>query len=336
MKKSYILLLFTLIISCRAERYITYGLNGGRFGDNVFNYFKARWLAHKYDLVFLYKPFGHSHLLGMHQFEKRYNISYAKSRKVIDVKFEKIIANNTDEDILFVSNFYINLGDYFKYPIQDPEFRRLLHKMLEPTVPIEKLPLPDDMLTIAVHVRKGSGRDGRLFSNQIYRSRRAKQDFVDKKVPNKFPPEQYYINQINDLSAILDNPPMYIYLFTDADKPKSLVNRFKKYVKNKNIVIESRSQNQWSRTTLEDYYRMVHFDILIRSDSYFSLASLLLGNHAISIRPIKFRWSGNNLLIDKLSLHLIDLEQNKEQHVLLEKLDDSVKDLILAHLPQKG
>ena len=52
---------------------VTYTFSGGRFGDNLLAYIHAKWIAYRYHIPLLYKPFDCSDQLVLHNLEELYN-----------------------------------------------------------------------------------------------------------------------------------------------------------------------------------------------------------------------------------------------------------------------
>ena len=95
---------------------------------------------------------------------------------------------------------------HFDVDWSDKNFKELLRKELTPLIPLEKIKIPDDKITVALHVRKGGGHDAPLFQ------RRHKLKFPDLAYPLKFPPDSYFIDQLIKLSEILNDKPLYVFL----------------------------------------------------------------------------------------------------------------------------
>src|ERR1700742_2068654 len=53
---------------------ITWEPNGGRFGDNLLSYSRAKWLSYQYNIPLLYLPFRYSDQLRLHQNENMYSL----------------------------------------------------------------------------------------------------------------------------------------------------------------------------------------------------------------------------------------------------------------------
>src|SRR3989344_7064790 len=58
---------------CAMHHAVTYELSQGRFGDNLLSYIHAKWIAYKYDVPLLYKPFVYSDQLLLHERELLYS-----------------------------------------------------------------------------------------------------------------------------------------------------------------------------------------------------------------------------------------------------------------------
>jgi len=124
--------------------------------------------------------------------------------------------------------------------------------------------------------------------------------YADVRWPSKFPPEQYYVNQIKRISKLFNDVPLFVYIFTDDRSPSRLVDRIKKVVNKNNITFSCR--NRGNAHVVEDFYNMARFDCLIRSGSNFGLAAQLLGNHKVVIYPKHWQWEGKKLVIDEVSI----------------------------------
>ncbi len=319
---------------------ITYNLSG-RFGDNILQYCRAKWCSFIYDIPLIYKPFQHSNKLAMHQLEK---IKYIQG---IEKQFKHRV--NLKEDIptinvnavsqtLFIKNSYTQGfiktkpdGIVYEYMIQYPQFGKELRKMLQPAIQVKNLDLPADKITVAIHIRKGSGPDKPLASVQQYvsndysvtyekQSLGKRYFFIDKVYPTKFPPEQYYIDQIKKLSFLLNDTPLFVYIFTDAKDPINLVKRFEKIINKPNITFACNESNvfNYQYHFIDDYYNMAQFDCLIRSSSHFGLAAQMLGNHKIIIHPQHAQWINDKIVIDKVGIILREPHINTLKYFLVD------------------
>ena len=256
----YIFLLLFFCSSIRCERAITYEFNGGRFGDCLSTYCKAKWFAYKHKLKLFYKPFTYSDQLTMHNIESVYGDPIAQSfDKIVKVKNEADIINNKDKHVLFVSNFYSQTPGLYEYGIQDVQFAQEIKKALTPTIPMPTIEKPHDSIIAAVHIRKGGGFDQPLASEQIYKKN---EQYADQIWPTKFPPDQYYIDQIKVLKNIIGcNTPLTIYLLTDDPDPAALAAKYTQKLNNPLISFIFRDKdNSHNSNVVEDFYIMAQCD----------------------------------------------------------------------------
>lgn len=303
---------------------ITHKLSG-RFGDNIYHYSKVKWLSFKYNIPLLYKPWKYSDKLTMHTLEIHYTSDIEKQfNQLIGLKNNVSINVDTISSTLFVHEGHLHDPQFkvnspenilYEYMVRYPQFAQELKKMLQPVISMPLLDLPSDKITVAVHVRKGSGHDKPLASIQQYSNyeqlvsyeKELRLGHFSDKVPiwaTKFPPEQYYIDQIKKLSSLLNDAPLFVYIFTDAKNPNDLIKKLEQIINKPNITFAYRENNtfNYQNQIIEDYYNMAQFDCLIRSSSRFSLAAQLLGNHKIIIYPKHARWIGNKLVVDKIGI----------------------------------
>lgn len=279
---------------------ITYELRQSRFGDHVILYCNAKLLSYKYKLPLLFKLFEYSDKLVMSRYEKSYleffsyfndefkihretqllktlydqtKTIYSLNKvnfqsKEIEKKIKKEKVHRFLEPIYIFDDLYANI-------VRNSDLRKELKNMIGPIIPVSTIDLPKDQISVAVHVRKGGGYD------LIRRPKPA-----NKKFPLKFPPDEYYIKQIEKLSNMLEGFPMYIYIFTDDQKPLSVVRTFKKKLNNPSMTFLCRqTDNRHDLNVLEDFFSMAKFDCLIRPDSRFSQAAQIIGDHSIIIYP---------------------------------------------------
>lgn len=296
----FLLLLFCSNIQC--ERAITYEFNGGRFGDCLSSYCKAKWFAHKHKLKLFYKPFTYSDQLALHALEAFYTNETVQSfKKIIKVKSEADILAHKDEHILFVSNFYSQTPGLYEYGIQNEQFGQEIKDALTPIAPPQFVEKPSNSITAAVHVRKGGGFDQPLASEQIYKKG---EQYADQIWPTKFPPNQYYIDQIKVLKRMVGvDTKLIIYLLTDDPDPKALAALYAEKLNDPLISFIFREQhNSHTSNVVEDFYTMAQCDCLIRSSSLFAKAAQLLGNHQIIIYPISGKWTDGKVIIDPIGI----------------------------------
>lgn len=236
--------------------------------------------------------------------------------------------------------------------IQHPEFGKTLKNMLTPLRVTKTLKLPKDKICVAVHIRTGGGFDKPLLSHQYYDTQshpiEYKQfvlhqdshdlqkalleniptidketktgEFADEIWPDRFPPEQFYVDQIKKLSEFLNNQNIYVYIFTDDANHKALTKRIKQMVNKKNITFSCKnSHNAHNVDVLEDMTNMAQFDCLIRPGSHYSYMAQLMGNHNIVVYPLKEKWiTSKTLLVDRVG---ITIRRDLPNSHFLEKIE---------------
>lgn len=273
---------------------VTYS-GGDRFGDKLSVYCLAKWISYKYHIPLYYKPFDYSDRLTMHSAERSYNINIPK-------KFKKvIIIDKTPIHIEPDKGYFYDIGFYAPTEIDwnDRAFINELKKFIKPVDTIRELKLPTDCITVAIHVRKGSGPDAPLLSdNKVLTLPRYK--YSDVIWPTKFPPDTYYIEQLQKISEIFKDQKIYAFIFTDHNNPRSLVKKYKAALKNNNNIVLDCHKNKelYFERILDDFFSLSKFDCLIRSSSRFSLIASKFGNYKVQVWPGNYHWEGNTLIME--------------------------------------
>jgi len=114
---------------------------------------------------------------------------------------------------------------------------------------------------------------------------------ADKEHPKRFPPLQFYIDQINYLHRKFYNMPLFIHIFTDHANPQELVDSIKQQVDSDNIRFHYRNHsNTHDSHVIEDLFMMMPYDCLIRPASSYSKVAQLLGDHKVIIYPKSAIW----------------------------------------------
>lgn len=283
---------------------ITYDFNGGRFGDCLSTYAKAKWFAHKHTLELLYKPFEYSDQLNMHASETLYNPQDIKQYKtIVKVKTEQDIKNNTQDHVLFVSNFYSITPDLYEYRFIDKKWEQIITTVLAPHGDTPAQTTHKDAATVALHVRKGGGFDQPLSTDLLDTNTPIKK-FADQIWPTKFPPDEYYIQALQNLIKLLGPlTPVVVHLFTDDPHPQALAQKYKAALNNSCVeFIYRESGNAHNKNVVEDYYLMARCDYLIRSSSLLAKACQLLGDHKIIVCPGHGYWDGTKAVIDLVNI----------------------------------
>lgn len=318
------LMICSPIQSQSAVTYLARNEWGGRLGDMLIMYVKAKWVAFHYNLPLLYKPFAYSDELELHFKEQYLHHHMLKDyKKRITCKdapehLDSLI--NPKENALYTVHYYFNLPHWGecqkKYDSQeimtwpeiynDRKFLQELKKNIAPHTPLQLHDIPTDKISVAVHVRMGGGFDHPLLSRQLYSldsldagEEMPANTYSDKYWPLKFVPLQYYVDQIKRLSEMLNDDAMYVHIYTDDKDPVTVMNTIAAAVNKTNIVFNCRKDdNHHSKNVLEDLFSMARYHCLIRSGTNYPQISQLIGNHRIVIYPKSCKWIGNTMIVD--------------------------------------
>ncbi len=257
---------------------VTYVFSGGRFGDCLLTYIHAKWIAYRYQMPLLYKPFKYSEQLAMHTLELMYNKELLSNfpKQVVLGKGKSV--NPYEGSVLYrvlyfphsvYEHYFCNRRDSFSPPFfhmdyLDPAFKAELRKVIRPVSVLPKLELPKDRTTVALHMRRGKGFDG---------------PDLNIIAPYKEPPLSYYVSQLRILSNLYPEGPLYVHLFTDDPEPKELLAELKEELVDLDITYATReSYNSHDSNVLEDFFSMLDFDCLVRSESNYSICVEILGD----------------------------------------------------------
>jgi hypothetical protein len=331
-----------------------------RMGDQMVRYCKAKWLAYKYNIKLFLTSFPNSDKFVFSQCEKILSDADKKEfKKVVFIKNENDLASYLKKlkvDTLFKVGLhtvikdgglsdYLSFGPLYSVSRKNQSFESELRRLLQPLVAVPQINLPERIITVAVHIRKGGGFDNPLSAEQYFDGSELFENYEftyvenegqekeitrdvysadgknqkqtmfrpsDRIWPMRFPSEQYYVDQIKKLSELLYDVPLYVYIFTDDPKPQEILERFKKTINKQNIVFATRSgENIYGDHVIEDMFAMAHFDCLIRSVSDFAFIPQLIGSHKIIFFPLHKRWiSEKKLFIDKVGVFLNKPQSN--------------------------
>jgi len=311
MKKYFLLLFLASAYHTVAQTSgMTYMLNGGRLGDNLVNFCKSKWLAYKYKMPFFYTPFPYSDQLQLSIYEKteREGPGYYRA---IQLNHENDI--NPTAGVLYVSTYYMNPNDWqigdgviaIDFLLNDKVFLDELRRDFEPRYPLNLIPLPNNSITIALHLRKAAGPDAPLLHGLAERDPR--QAYTDWVFPLKCPPDEFYMSALKTLSELFHDRPIYAYLFTDDPNPEKFAQKYALFLNKPNITFDWRKQgNTHAANVIEDFKSLQQFDCLIRADSNFSKISDVVGNNKIIMFPKRSHWEGNFLIIDEIQTTIKD------------------------------
>lgn len=304
-----------------AKPIITNGLGGG-LGDNLAIFCLGRSLALKYDLDFELQTFDGSEFFTFHDNLKI--IHGPLIAKPLDSETD--LLNALESNQKFYAHIFTDCG-FVSKDILDVLRRELTIK--------EALPewishLPSDKIKVAVHIRTGLGKDhydGELCSIQLYDYDATKiqyhkwdalpfihlvnlgiNPFFPKKVCSditfnslRFPPLQFYLDQLARLYEYFGKEPLFVHIFTDHPEPQKLLLEFKKFFLNRNIEFYC-NEYAGNKSLISEIYAMSKFNVLVRSYSYFARISELIGDHKLIIFPLKYIWEDGKLIITDVAI----------------------------------
>jgi hypothetical protein len=265
---------------------VTYTFSGGRFGDSLIAYCHAVWIAYQYKLDLLYKPFKYSDQLMMHDLDMHYLTESATHYKQT-VHINHLFHNGMQPDTLYVVPYFpeshIERNDprcpfLFQVDWNDEGYINVLKKRIASKNLLSLPRLPNDCITVAVHVRKGTGWDIPQFAPNFEK--------LTEMHPLKWPPDSYYIAQIKRIIDLFPEKQIYIYVFTDHDKPAEIIEKYKAWISGDQITWVCRQeQNKHDLNVLEDFFALTLFDCLIRNESNFSYIASKLSSYKVLIGP---------------------------------------------------
>jgi hypothetical protein len=300
---------------------VTYRLSGGRIGDSLLAYFHAKWLAWKYQLPFLAYPFVDVSTFALA--DRDQSLQGVSFERQVVISSEKQLQEENDLPTLYVVPYFPEYRfesemlrnsnppppehfrnlPFFQVNWDDPLFKQEVEASLVPKIAVEELSLPADRLTVAVHVRRGGTFDD-------YAS-------ASKGLPLKFPPDEFYIDQIKRVLKLAGDRPLYVYIFTDDLDPEAIANRYAAAVGTPTISWDW-SREMPDRTTMwRDFYAMGKFDCLIRPTSNFSIMAAQLGNYSLLITPTRYRVQGETPVIDQVETKFTSWKKNPPSRSLM-------------------
>lgn len=305
------------------------GGNIDRFGDQLVQYIKVKWLARIHNIPFVLRSFKYADQLVL-----------CKKERLLDKRsfIQKIRIRDNHIPILFQEKTLYEID--FEYALDPPtnlddyeQFRNEMRSLIAPIHALKPFDFPAHAISVAVHVRKGSGIDKRLYSRQRYepvpaqyhfddiypyliqepnysllQTRTKESTYADTYYPFRFPPEQFYIDQIRYLSELLADYPLYVFIFTDAKYPEAIAHIFRSALADKpNITFDHHKYTQSTgQQVLQDLFLMSRFECLIRPASHFSEVAEFIGIHQIILFPRNYEWQDDKLMITEVNVRIND------------------------------
>ena len=165
---------------------------GGRFGDQLMIYYRAKWISYKNELPFYLQSFMYSNELVLDMAEKKLSKKISnnyKNKKIILGKSQTNFEINRDGNYLYLIKFYVKVNINW----DDVKFVDELKRLVKPKKEFN-YDIPSNCISVAVHVRRGGGYDSPLLSGGHRKGKR--KNFADVQWPTKFPPDSFYIDSI--------------------------------------------------------------------------------------------------------------------------------------------
>lgn len=276
---------------------VTYSFSTGRFGDDLIAYFHAKWLAWKYGLPLLYKPFPHADRLHLSDKESHLSAGFSFNNTVKVLSEDQITSESSSTlfdvaygpDCRFEYEMHKGLGlAWVDVNWEDPTFKKEVIDSLTPKVPVPTVPLLKDRISVAVHVRRGGGFDNYAVCERL--------------IPLKFPPDSYYIEQIQRVARFFKGQPLMVYIFTDDKNPKDIARKYDKAINDPNIKFKTGWSQKFTdgSTVWRDFYSIGKFDCLIYCTSNFSIMASILGDYALKISPTHCYFKDGHPVIDQV------------------------------------
>lgn len=182
---------------------------------------------------------------------------------------------------------------HFEVDWKNQEFRKIVREMIAPKKRLRLVTPSKNSVNIAIHVREGGGYD----------SERTKIVF-----PLKLPPMSFYVEGFSKIISLFPEKEIFCHVFTDALNPEKIVSLLQEAVpRNSSVKFNYRkSNNSHKNNVLEDFFSLFNFDILIRSQSNFSMVPSLIHDYAIVYHPTGASVEGDRVVIDKTNMEIND------------------------------
>ena len=349
------------IVKLKLEKIIVAGkASGGRLGDNVLLYCKAKYFSYKQHIPFAYRNFPFFGQLALSQYDNTYLNEFEQRFPVkVLVQDKHVFADDKKKSTMYEVDYfcqmrknknnedaYVGCGEFpfdwitkkmMKYPEFGNELRRNLQILNHDILQIPEHAL-EDYVTVAVTTRMGCGGDDPfLYSKQFFDEqslRSSANGFHDRHAdggnPFKFVPQQFYVNQVKRLSELLHHRPMKIYYFVDRDREftEDLLNKWRVALADyKNISIECTQEKNWDQRTLDDLALISKCDCLIRGCSHFSGVAQLVGQHRIIMGPdpVSAVWlDPKHLVFKRTFIYFQNIKEHKFEQYVVEEMDKNI------------
>lgn len=260
---------------------VTHYRTAGRFGDNLISFMHAKWISYKYNLPLFVQEFPYKeHLILSEKYPLIELADLKKMRVELLGKKRKSAGNRS---LIYHAPYYPECPyelktwrskgkPYFDIDWNDRQFLEAIREEIKPRNHLQLVVPPHSCKSVAIHIRMGGGFDIQQQKDHV---------------PLKFPPLVYYKEQLRKIEQIFPGEELYVYLFTDHQKPEELAH----YMMGDfpNISFDYRkSTNHHTLNVLEDFFSLLEFDCLVRPASNFSIVAGKLKDYEIEIFPTNY------------------------------------------------
>jgi hypothetical protein len=301
---SLVFFIFPVVLVSGGDQAVTYTFSQGRFGDQLLAYMHAKWISYRYDVPLIYLPFDYSKFLLLDKVENQNKSKFSIPTKKIILGNGVVVNPKEKGVILYVVKYFpesafeipYHKGPIFEVDWKNPGFRAELKRLISPLLSMPPIDIPPGRIPVAAHIRKGGGYD-------VPGGKYARRSDLTYARPEKFPPHEYYVEQIKTLYKLFNEKPLYVHIFTDDKIPTQIVEAFQQDLAGLNIVFGCRDRkNAHDRNVLEDFFAMAKFDALIRPDSNYSITAEKIADFKIVISPAHISWENDRPVIDKVNI----------------------------------
>jgi hypothetical protein len=240
-----------------------------RLGDRVATYLHAKCVGEQFQIPVYFRPFQGSEFFAFSQEE---HLKHDTKRPLY---FKRIITLNSAEDLKALKGSDVNDSVLYLLPFCPHEkmkthysmdwqaFKPRIKELLNVVQPHQKLDIPKNAYSIALHVRTGGDYD------------RADTSTMQ---PKKLPPFSYYVGELERFLNSRHLPkckPLFIHIFTDDLQPVDVYQRLKEALEKKGVFPRVGGRDvtlsySASPRLIDDVANMTRFHCLIRPDSYLS------------------------------------------------------------------
>lgn len=258
---------------------VTYDFSGGRFGDNLVAYLHAKWTSFVFQIPLFYKPFKYSSELALDANEVLYNDSITQQHPLFYIEKGDIPTTN---GCLLVLGYYPEsicetrpYSSHLRIDWGNKYFRELVRQQIKPKKELSLIHPPSDSINIAIHIREGGGVDNPNGEDLLGGAEGGGMKIL---------PLNFYVEGLRKVLELFDERKVYCYIFTDAHNPTAtIIEKIKSRLNSdRQISFDCRTSNTGpENNVLEDFFSLCNFDVLIRSESNFSIVPSLLHDFAV-------------------------------------------------------